>query len=70
LGEIGSSIAISFVIVSFKFGNYFASFLDALTSLLYCVARIYSFAGHQRLGGVNFRSGNSLIQPTKSSNIL
>jgi hypothetical protein len=46
---IGRSIAISFVIVSFKFGKYFARFLDALTCLLYCVARIYSFAGRQML---------------------
>jgi hypothetical protein len=53
-----------------KFGKYFASCLDALTSLLYCVARIYSFAGHQRLGGVNFRFGNSLIQPSKASVIF
>jgi hypothetical protein len=44
--------------------------LDPLTSLFYSVERIYLFAGHQRLGGVNFRSGNSLVQPSKASIIF
>jgi hypothetical protein len=43
------------VIVSFKFAKYFTSLLDALTSLLYCVARTYSFAGHQRVWRSEFQ---------------
>jgi hypothetical protein len=40
------------------------------TFLFYFVARIYISASYQRLGGVDFRSENSFVQPSKDSFIL
>ena len=57
-------------VIFIEFGKYFASSFRC-THLLVCfVASVHLFASHHRFGEVNFRSGNSLVQPSKASNIF